>query len=118
MDPPTVLVSVLSGTLIDALFLPIWVVLGALCGVTLADPERGHRHVSIFNRTPAELSRTGVVLYVGTAFLTAGLLFPAYLLGTESLVRVSALAFYGPAVVAFARHWPPTYLSSAESSTD
>ena len=118
MDPASVFLAILSGNPIDLLFLPIWVVLGALCGVTLADPERGHRHVSLFNRNPVVLSRAGVALYVGTAFLTAVVLFPAYLLGTESLVWVSALAFYGPAAVAFAMNWPPTYLSSAKSSTD
>ena len=118
MDPVTVLLAILSGRSIDLLFLPIWVVLGALCGVTLADPERGHRHVTLFNRNPVELSRAGVVLYVGTAFCTAVVMFPAYLRGMESLAWASALAFYGPAVVAFARHWPPTYLSSAESPTD
>lgn len=118
MDPPTVLVSVLSGALIDALFLPVWVVLGAICGVTLVDPERGHSHVSVFRRRAVELSRFGLVLYVGTAFFTAAIMFPAYLLQVESLRWLSALAFYGPLLVMLIRHWPPEYVLGGGSSAD
>lgn len=93
---------------LEPLFVPVWAIAGGLSGLSLVDPELAFRYENVFQLRDVELSSFGVFLQVGGGIL-ALVLFGVYILARPSLGFVSVLAFYGSAVVALSRHWPPAW---------
>ena len=108
MDP-LALVAFLSVDPIEFVFVPVWAILGALCGLTLVNPERAFRYVNIFQLRDVELSTFGIVWHVGGALITLAFAFPYVLIQGEPIGVISAVTFYGVAVGMFVRNWPPAY---------
>ena len=103
------IVAFLSVDPIEFVFVPVWVLIGALCGLTLVNPERAFRYLNIFQLRDAELSTFGIVWHVGGALIALAFAFPYVLIQGEPIGVLSAVIFYGATVGMLVRNWPPTY---------
>lgn len=108
MDP-IALVTFLSVDPVEILFVPVWALLGGLCGLTLVNPERAFRYLNLFQLRDAELSTFGIVYHVGGALITLAIAFPYVLIRGEPIGVLSAVTLYGAAVAVLVRNWPPAY---------
>ena len=94
---------------LELLFIPVWVIIGALSGLSLVNPELAFRYENIFQLRDVELSSFGVVLQVGGGILVLLIVGPYFFIQTPSFGIVSLLTLYGGAIVALIRHWPPKW---------
>ncbi|MCL9814664.1 hypothetical protein [Natranaeroarchaeum aerophilus] len=92
---------------IEYILLPVLLIAGALSGLSLVDPELAFRYENIFQLRDVELSGFGVTLQVLGGAL--GLLIggPYLYLQEIPFGVLSAVAFYGSALVVMVVHWPP-----------
>lgn len=95
--------------LLELAFVPLWLVLGALSGLTVVDPELAFRYWNIFQLRDVELSMFGVVLYVGGALLSLVVVMPVAILLYDPLGWITAVSYYGGAGLLMVRHWPPKW---------
>lgn len=93
----------------EILFLPVWMILGGLSGLTLVNPELAFRYSNIFQLRDVELTQFGVVLHVGGSLLMLTVAVPYFLLRNPAIGWISVAAIYGSAGMMMFRHWPPKF---------
>ncbi len=78
---------------LELLFLPVWALVGALCGLSIVDPELAFRYENVFQLRDVELSSFGVALQVGGGLLALVIVGPYIFIRMPSLGIISAVGF-------------------------
>ncbi|SDR13938.1 hypothetical protein [Natronobacterium texcoconense] len=94
---------------IEFVFVPVWLIIGGLCGLSLVDPELAFRYENIFQLREAELTAFGVVLQVGGGLLALLLVGPYTVFRLSPIGAVTLVSFYGSAAIVLIKHWPPKF---------
>ncbi len=92
---------------VEYIFAPVLLIVGALSGLSIVDPELAFRYENIFQLRDVELSGLGVALQVGGGLLALLIVGPYLHLQEIPFGVLSATAFYGSALLAIVVHWPP-----------
>jgi len=94
---------------VEYIFAPLLLIVGALSGLSLVDPELAFRYENIFQLRDVELSGFGVALQVLGGILALLIGGPYLHLQSIPFGVLSAVAFYGSALVVMVVHWPPKF---------
>lgn len=92
---------------VEYILFPVLLIVGALSGLSIVDPELAFRYENIFQLRDVELSGLGVALQVGGGLLALLIGGPYLHLQEIPFGVLSAAAFYGSALLAIVVHWPP-----------